>query len=804
GHPSIVERFVNEARASAKLQHPNLIPVYDVAQDAATGSWFMALEYLQGMTVGQWLVEHPGPVDPLTILRVLAPVASCLKLVHAHGAIHRDLKPENLFLINRDGNDMFVIVLDLGVAHLSEGLARTPLTREGSVLGTPVYMAPEQMRGQRVTGAADTYAIGVIAYVMATGGWFPYQFPGETQVEYVELREGALADRQRDIAPIDPRKRVPSLPGTFVDVLMRALAMDPSKRPSPTDYVLALANITPGGLDVINQITDLVKAPATPAATPQAHTLIASASKESSRYEILERLGAGGMGEVYLGRHVGEAGFEKVVAIKRVRAAFSDDAAFGESFIQEAKLASRLQHENIVSVTDFSRDAEGRLFLVMEAVDGRDLAAVLATGPLPASIIIYIMGEMCRGLGYAHVLPDASGATRGLVHRDVSPQNCLLSFGGAVKVSDFGLAKAMSTSGNAATGVVRGKISYLSPEQANAESLDGRSDLFALGTVLYEMLTHRPLFVGTAQECIAQILFKPIPSPQTVFSRAPDDLSAIAMRLLARDRAERYQTAEDVLEDLLACADAPRNGRRELAALLAERFPEAAARHRHTSSGGVKAPRGLVAQQIAVPVVSTLGDAASQSVPRVSASSAHGRGRWIAVLAASVAVVAGGAFVVAQRYTAQHATVAHDAAARIEATRAPQSIAIDAAAPREPIADASFVAAVAIDAGIAAPDADVATSRPKPGHRPIVPSTDHSHDVAPASAPTGWGELAIFVHPYAEIWIDGQPQHQTPFREKHFPAGKHKLRLFNEDLNKDETTMISVPPDQTTTIERSW
>jgi serine/threonine protein kinase len=528
---------------------------------------------------------------------------------------------------------------------------------------------------------------------------------------------------------------------------------------------------------------------------------------QHGRYKIIKRVADGGMAEIFLATQLGREGFAKPVILKRIHTTIYADPQFRNMFIDEAHISMSLMHSNIAQVLDLGVSA-GRYFLVLELVDGWDLGRVLhraatAGVRLPRELALHVTAEVCRALAYAHAKTEGQ-TPLGIVHRDVSPHNVLLSDQGEVKLTDFGIAKAMNKREHTGAGVVKGKVAFMSPEQAMGKQIDARSDLFALGTVLYEMLTHRPLFVGTAQECIAQILFKPIPSPQTVFSRAPDDLSAIAMRLLARDRAERYQTAEDVLEDLLACADAPRNGRRELAALLAERFPEAAARHRHTSSGGVKAPRGLVAQQIAVPVVSTLGDAASQSVPRVSASSAHGRGRWIAVLAASVAVVAGGAFVVAQRYTAQHATVAHDAAARIEATRAPQSIAIDAAAPREPIADASFVAAVAIDAGIAAPDADVATSRPKPGHRPIVPSTDHSHDVAPASAPTGWGELAIFVHPYAEIWIDGQPQHQTPFREKHFPAGKHKLRLFNEDLNKDETTMISVPPDQTTTIERSW
>ena len=238
-----------------------------------------------------------------------------------------------------------------------------------------------------------------------------------------------------DIAPIDPlqaRALTYRCPARLSKVLMQALAMDSSKRPSPTDYVLALANITPGGLNVINQITDLAKAPSANAATPQAHTLIReSASKESSRYRILERLGAGrdGRGVPRPATSEGEAvresrrdqagarGILRPLTLRSARVVYSGGQA----------QQSRLQHEeHIVSVTDFSRDAEGQLFTTSwrQSTDAT-FAAVLATGPLPTSMsALYVVGEMCRGLGYARMLPTTpSGATRGLVHRDVSPQN---------------------------------------------------------------------------------------------------------------------------------------------------------------------------------------------------------------------------------------------------------------------------------------------------------------------------------------------------------------------------------------------
>ena len=152
------------------------------------------------------------------------------------------------------------------------------------------------------------------------------------------------------------------------------------------------------------------------------------------------------MAEVFLGNTVGAEGFSRPVAIKRVLPGYSDNPQFAKMFIVEARISSRLVHPNIVSVLDFDRDHENRLFLVMELVDGKDLDALLQTGPLPASVVIHIIGEMLRGLGYAHDLPGTTDAMRGVVHRDVSPHNVLLSWEGAAKVSDFGIAKAREAS----------------------------------------------------------------------------------------------------------------------------------------------------------------------------------------------------------------------------------------------------------------------------------------------------------------------------------------------------------------------
>jgi eukaryotic-like serine/threonine-protein kinase len=294
----------------------------------------------------------------------------------------------------------------------------------------------------------------------------------------------------------------------------------------------------------------------------------------TGKYRLDTRLGGGGMAEVFIGSTVGAEGFSRKIAIKRILPGFSDNPAFARMFVAEAQISSQLQHPNIVSVLDFDRDAENRLFLVMELVEGKDLDALVGSGLLPHSVVIHVIGEVLRGLGYAHNLPTSDSSMRGLVHRDVSPHNVLVSWEGAIKVSDFGIAKARAASNATASVFIKGKPQYMSPEQANGQPLDGRSDLFAVGVMLWEMLTGQRLFVGnTTQEVLARMLFAPIAWPRQVRPEVPVDLERIAMRLLERNLAARYATAEDAIEDLLACRDAPRGGRDELVALLAERFP---------------------------------------------------------------------------------------------------------------------------------------------------------------------------------------------------------------------------------------
>ncbi len=319
-----------------------------------------------------------------------------------------------------------------------------------------------------------------------------------------------------------------------------------------------------GGLDVARTYArELLERDGAPPAAP--------GPGGGSRYRLGPKLGAGGMAEVFLGAVIGTQGFARPVAIKRVRADRADVPRLAAMLIEEARIASQLAHPNVVSVLDLDRDPEGRLFLVMELVDGRDLEALCEGERPPPGVAIFVVSEILRGLGYAHELPHGAGI-RGYVHRDLSPSNVLVSWEGAVKISDFGIAKALEGEG-AHSGVVRGKPAYMSPEQVNAEPLDGRSDLFAAGIILWELLTGEKLFSGVPREAFARILFQDAPRPGQRTAGVPADLEAVVMRLLARDREDRYPTAEAAIADLSRCADNPRDGRGELVRWMLHRFP---------------------------------------------------------------------------------------------------------------------------------------------------------------------------------------------------------------------------------------
>lgn len=273
------------------------------------------------------------------------------------------------------------------------------------------------------------------------------------------------------------------------------------------------------------------------------------------RYELLEPLGSGGMAEVFRARTQGPGGFERQVVIKRILPSSACDPEFVAMFIDEAKILGLLHHPNVVQVYDFG-DWEGTLFLVLELVDGPSLSRLMRAArmrhrPLPPGFVAYVAHEVCRALDYVHNLRDAEGELLGVVHRDVTPSNIVLTSGGGVKLLDFGVAKYAASGQLTRQGAVKGKPAYLAPEQIEGKPVDGRGDLFALGVVMHEMLLLEHLFAGDNDlATMRNVLEGPIPAPS---SRRPDvspELDAIVMKALARPREERFAHAAEMAKAL--------------------------------------------------------------------------------------------------------------------------------------------------------------------------------------------------------------------------------------------------------------
>jgi serine/threonine-protein kinase len=276
-------------------------------------------------------------------------------------------------------------------------------------------------------------------------------------------------------------------------------------------------------------------------------------------YELIQRIATGGMAEVYLARRAGPHGFQKVVAVKRILPQLAQDPDFVAMFIDEARVCARLAHPNIVQVFDFG-EHDGELYMAMEYVDGTTAArlvrAAAARGEdVPLEATLYIALSILRGLDYAHNARDDENRSLALVHRDVSPGNVLIDRSGAVKLTDFGIARAAEIERRTDAGQLKGKLGYMSPEQVVGKELDARSDLFTTAIVLAELVMLRPLFSGPSEiDVLMRIRDADLSVIDRAGSRVPDDLKPILFRAMARDRALRYPSAAafaEALEEVL-------------------------------------------------------------------------------------------------------------------------------------------------------------------------------------------------------------------------------------------------------------
>ncbi|CAN5238532.1 hypothetical protein BH11MYX1_BH11MYX1_17130 [soil metagenome] len=279
------------------------------------------------------------------------------------------------------------------------------------------------------------------------------------------------------------------------------------------------------------------------------------AERQFGPYRLVRQIAVGGMAEIHLAKTKGIAGFEKYVALKMIHPNFAEDDQFIQMLVDEAKIAVQLNHGNIAQTFDLGRVGE-TFYITMEYVDGADLYKILRRGSeqdleMPLDICAFVMKEVASALDHAHRKRDHGGKSLGIVHRDVSPQNVLISYAGEVKLVDFGIAKATMKARQTAVGVIKGKYYYMSPEQARGDSIDFRSDIFSAGIVLYEMITGQMLYLEEDLHKLLDMARRAeIDLPSTLRKGIPPQLERIVMRALAKVPGERYQSAGDMATDL--------------------------------------------------------------------------------------------------------------------------------------------------------------------------------------------------------------------------------------------------------------
>jgi TonB family protein len=352
---------------------------------------------------------------------------------------------------------------------------------------------------------------------------------------------------------------------------------------------------------------------------------------EFGQYTLLERIAVGGMAEVWKARMKGVEGFQKTVAIKKILPHLTDSSDFVSMFVDEAKLAAQLTHNNIIHIYDLGKIGDD-YFIAMEFVDGRDLRTILNTAreksqALPMGLALLVASRLASALDYAHRMKDFESRPLGLVHRDVSPQNVLISFEGDIKLCDFGIVKAVSKASKTQMGALKGKLQYMSPEQAWGRPVDARSDIFSLGSLLFEMLTGRRLFPGDSEMSVLDAVREGrIQAPRDLDPRLPLEVNALVLRALAKEPGDRFESAgamQREVDSILGSLKPPPSAH-ELSSYMRRLF-------------GVEGRPEAAAAPTAPPPTPAAAPAASAAAPTSAPAPAGGRPASVPLAAAPAA-----------------------------------------------------------------------------------------------------------------------------------------------------------------------
>jgi serine/threonine protein kinase len=542
--------------------------------------------------------------------------------------------------------------------------------------------------------------------------------------------------------------------------------------------------------------------------------------QQVGRYQLIRKLATGGMAEVFLAKAAGPMGFEKTLVLKRILPHLAEDPAFVEMFLSEAKLAARLTHPHIVQIFDFG-EADGVYFLVMEYIDGPNLRTLVKRASaqgmsLPMVACARLIAHACEGLAFAHDFTDPeTGAALGLIHRDISADNILLSKQGAVKVVDFGIAKAAGQIHKTQSGVIKGKLSYMPPEQVRAESLDRRADVYALGVVLYELLTAHKPFKSESDVGLMQAILTQSPTPAAQFRpELPDSLLSILGRVLSRDREQRYPDChafQSDLEDFIRSESRPVTTQ-HIAQLIAQvvsgtgqpmpmpqpGIPPGGPQLPVTPVHG-PAPTGTKTAVDAVPVSETVEVRGSQEPTQVAHEARSDLATVLALVGVVLLALGVGFLLWRTAFSAsepQHRPLVAQHRPLVAQREPSPSTPPPSSAPAAPSADSSGVR----PQDVPPPPKESDTSKRVPPSLASVPAKPkRSPPASPKSVLKG--TLEFRVRPYATVFLNGRELGDTPVPLAELPAGTYTVKLVNKSLSKTVTRSVEVTPGKLTVFK---
>lgn len=522
------------------------------------------------------------------------------------------------------------------------------------------------------------------------------------------------------------------------------------------------------------------------------------------KYTLIRKLASGGMAELFLAIQKSVAGFEKLVVIKRILPANDQDRAFIDMLLHEARVAATLSHPNIVQVFDVG-SVDGTYFIAMEHVHGEDLRSIVRqmkkkdVVEFPLEHALSIVLGMCAGLAYAHEKRDLDGTALNIVHRDISPQNVVVTFTGDVKIVDFGIAKSdAERAGQTKSGRLKGKIPYMSPEQARGEPVDWRTDVFAAGIMLFELTTGKRLFKGANEfETLKLICEREYPAPSQVRAGYPMELESIVMRALERKREDRWQSTREMqaaIEEFVRRERVPVSNI-ALSQFMQGLFADKLAAQKEALLQGKQLADIIALEQGGDSASGHGGSNQSQSLSvsgtaarTVTDGSGGKRGlAWVAAVAAIGIVAAAGTLWMSRRGTVQEP----------ESTSAAASIPpTPPVATEPPPAAASTVPAdLDVPPGTASGVAATAAAR-KPPH-----SAGATHptpaEAPPAASP---GKLNVTAHGgWCNVSVDGVARGPTPVAGIVLPAGSHTITCAPES-GRSQSRVVHVDADGTARV----